>query len=209
MEAIILREFKFEGAPLPVYEVDGKPHWIAKQVGAALGYGKDGGNLVTCVTRDWKGELVEGYEILTLKGEKLRDFKRLVRLDEESSLGRTSSIMLLSEKGLYKVLMLTRKPAGDRMRDWLAAEVLPQIARDGHFAPDRQVVDGKLEARSPKTQIQILLESVQQLALLEGRVEAIEENRREGMRYLAAVPEPEVPAGDVSTRAMIGRIVRG
>ena len=39
--------------------------------------------------------------------------------------------MLLSEKGLYKVLMMTRKPAGDRMRDWLVAEVLPQIVRDG------------------------------------------------------------------------------
>jgi len=55
--------------------------------------------------------------------------RRLVRLDEESSLGRTSSIMLLSEMGLHKVSMLTRQPTGDRMRDWLAADVLPQIAR--------------------------------------------------------------------------------
>lgn len=208
MEAMILREFKFDGAPLPVYSVDGKPHWIAKQVGAALGYGKDGGNLVTCVTRDWKGELVEGYEILTLKGRKLQEFKGLVVDDDSSSLSKTVRLMLLSEKGLHKVLMLTRQPAGDRMRDWLAADVLPQIARDGHFAPDRQVVDGKLEARAPKTQIQILLESVQQLALLEQRVEAIEANRREGTRYLTAVPEPEVPAGDVSMRTLIGRIVR-
>lgn len=208
MEAIILREFKFEGAPLPVYEVDGRPHWIAKQVGAALGYGKGGGELVTSISKNWKEAFVEGDEVLTLKGQKLQDFKQLTYVHGSLPSSRIPSLMLLSEKGLYKVLMLTRQPAGDRMRDWLAAEVLPQIARDGHFAPDRQVVDGKLESHSPKTQIQILLESVQQLALMEKRLEAIEDGKKEGTRRLTAVPEPEVPAGDVSMRTMIGRIVR-
>lgn len=209
MEAIIIaREFEFEGAPLPVYEVNGKPHWIAKQVGAALGYGKGGGELVTSISKNWKEAFVDGDEVLTLKGKKLQEFKELVGDHGSLPLSLTARLLLLSEKGLYKVLMLTRQPAGDRMRDWLAAEVLPQIARDGHFAPDRQVVDGKLESRSPKTQIQILLESVQQLALMEKRLEAIEDGKKEGTRRLTAVPEPEVPAGDVSMRTMIGRIVR-
>jgi len=204
-----VRAFEFEGAPLPVYEVDGKPHWIAKQVGAALGYSRDGRKLATKIGGDWKKSFKDGEDSRVLTGKDLSDFKVLVGLDPDSGSSRAPSLLLLSEKGLYKVLMLTRKPAGDRMRDWLAAEVLPQIARDGHFAPDRQVVDGKLESRSQKTQIQILLESVQHLALLEARLDAIEVSKEEGTRYLTAVPEPEVPAGDVSTRALIGRIVRG
>lgn len=148
MEAIILRECEFEGAPLPVYEVDGKPHWIARQVGVALGYGKDGSTLVTSITRNWKDAFAEGDEVLTLKGKKLQEFKGLVEGDDSSSLPFASVLMLLSEKGLHKVLMLTRQPAGDRMRDWLAGEVLPQIVRDGRFLPDRRVVDGQLTSGS-------------------------------------------------------------
>ena len=201
------KEFEFEGAPLPVYEVNGKPHWIAKQVGAALGY-IDGSDLVRAISRGWVNEFTD-KDRLVLTGEKLNEFKELIHDSGDSPLSRTARLMLLTESGVTLAAVLSRKPAGLRMRRWLADDVMPQIARDGHFAPDRQVVDGKLESRSPKTQIQILLESVQHLALLEARIDAIEVGKEEGTRYLTAVPEPEVPAGDVSTRALIGRIVRG
>ena len=54
--------------------------------------------------------------------------------------------MLLTESGVVIATTLSRKPAGRRMRRWLADDVMPQIVRDGHFAPNRQVVDGHLTA---------------------------------------------------------------
>ncbi len=155
MEAMVLRECAFEGAPLPVYAVEGRPHWVARQVGAALGYGKEGGELVTSISKNWRGAVAEGDEVLILSGRKLQDFKRLVGDHGSSPLSLTARLMLLSEKGMYKVLMLTRQTAGDRMRDWLAAEVLPQIARDGHFAPDRQVVGGQLTGGTALVRVEV------------------------------------------------------
>ena len=147
MEAIVIaREYEFEGAPLPVFEVEGRPHWIAKQIGAALGYADEGGELVRMISGDWAGEFTE-KDVRILKGKKLKEFKALVEPGGESPLGqRASHLMLLTEGGVVIATTLSRKPAGRRMRRWLADDVMPQIVRDGHFAPDRQVVDGQLTA---------------------------------------------------------------
>ena len=139
------KEYEFEGAPLPVFEVDGKPHWIARQVGAALGYGNGGGDLVRMISRDWTDEFTD-KDRLVLTGKKLKEFKGLVALGEESAPSRAASLMLLSESGVTIATTMSRKPAGTRMRRWLADDVMPQIVRDGHFTPDRQVVDGQLTA---------------------------------------------------------------
>ena len=141
---VVVREFAFEGWQLPVFEVGGVPYWIAQQVGAALGYGKDGGELVTSISKNWRDAFVEGDEVLTIRGKKLQNFKRLAGVDGSSPSSHTPSLMLLTESGVTIAAVLSRKLAGKRMRRWLANKVMPQIARDGHFAPDRRVVDGKL-----------------------------------------------------------------
>ena len=143
-EAMLLRECEFEGEPLPVYAVGGVPHWVAKQVGAALGYGKDGGELVGMISGEWRGEFTDADRCV-LGGRKLRDFKGLIELDGDSPFSQhTRHLMLLTESGVTLASVLSRKPAGVRMRRWLVTEVLPQIVRDGHFAHDRKVVDGQL-----------------------------------------------------------------
>jgi prophage antirepressor-like protein len=144
MGAMMLRECAFEGAPLPVFEVEGRPHWIAKQVGAALGY--EDNVFVGLVGREWKDEFVNGKDVRVLKGKDLRDFKEIAGAIGENPMTFTSALMLLTESGVTITSTLSRKPAGTRMRRWLADDVMPQIVRDGHFAPDRQVVDGQLTA---------------------------------------------------------------
>lgn len=42
--------------------------------------------------------------------------------------------LLLTEAGLWRVLILTGKPAGVRLRDWLDTEVLPSLRRSGHYS---------------------------------------------------------------------------
>jgi anti-repressor protein len=47
--------------------------------------------------------------------------------------------MLLFEPGVHKVAIKSQKPEAERLHDFLADEVLPQIARDGRYSPDRTV----------------------------------------------------------------------
>ena len=122
---------------MPQIVRDEQPHWIARQVGAALGYSRDGRKLATKIGGDWKKSFKDGEDYRVLTGKDLSDFKVLVGDTPDSGLSTTARLLLLSEKGLNKVLMLTRQPAGDRMR-WLAGEVLPRsrgtVGRPGSLA---------------------------------------------------------------------------
>jgi len=133
MSRMLIAE-SFDGQELPVFEVDGKPNWIAKQVGAALGYAGDGRELPQSITQKWSDEFVEGDDFILLRGKELRDFKELCSLGGGSPLSpNTPHLMLLTEEGVYNCAILSRKPAGRRLRKWLKTEVLPQIARSGKY----------------------------------------------------------------------------
>jgi hypothetical protein len=57
------------------------------------------------------------------------------------------SVLMLYESGVHLVLQRTRKPAGKALRRWFADEVMPQLARDGRYAPERTVIDGEIKLR--------------------------------------------------------------
>lgn len=128
--SLVPQHFTFEGHPLTLLTHQDRPAWIAREVGAALGYGDEGGNLVTKLTRDWGDELVEGS-----------DYTKLTRdaLPDDLSGSRTPSLVILFETGLHGVLLLSRQPRARAMRRWLREEVLPQLARDGRYLPTRHV----------------------------------------------------------------------
>jgi prophage antirepressor-like protein len=131
------------GKPLPVYSINGVPHWVARQVGDVLRYGKGGGELVGMISGEWREEFTDADRCV-LKGVNLKDFKGLVWVDGKSPSTFAPSLMPLTESGVIIATTLSHKPAGTRMRRWLADEVLPQIMRDGHFLADRKVVSGQI-----------------------------------------------------------------
>jgi hypothetical protein len=59
------------------------------------------------------------------------------------SLGRQGETNIISESGLYALILTSRKEAAKRFRKWITAEVLPAIRRDGRYehiaAPAEQV----------------------------------------------------------------------
>jgi len=81
------------------------------------------------IGRVWSAEFVDDRFVIRLEGDELREAKSAV----PSIAPNTCHLLLLTEAGQYRVLILTGKPVGVRMRDWLTTEVLPSIHRTGTY----------------------------------------------------------------------------
>lgn len=118
---------EFDGAPLNVLSIDGRPAWIAREVGAAIGYASGGKRLVSLVTDEWSEEFIEGHDYVFASGEALAALKEAN--DAGAAPARSPTLLLLFEPGLHLVLTKTSKPIGRRLRRFLVDEVLPRLAR--------------------------------------------------------------------------------
>lgn len=132
-----LQHFTFEGAPLALVTFKDRPAFIAREVGAVLGYSGDGKGLVDKITTDWNDELEDGRDFARLVGAELTAFKATMEQGGDSPPSRAPSIIILFESGLHGVLLLSRQPKARAMRRWLREEVMPQLARSGTYSPDR------------------------------------------------------------------------
>jgi prophage antirepressor-like protein len=144
MNSLIKRVFQntFEGHQITCLVYDGKPAFIAREVGRVLGYSDDGSRLVTKITGAWSNEFIEGTDYVKIEGAELAALKASGIFDPTESVGAlTSSIILLFESGLYMVCLKTNKPIGIRLRRWAADEMLPSIARTGSYGlPDGEPI---------------------------------------------------------------------
>jgi prophage antirepressor-like protein len=125
----------FEGEPLTTLTWDGKPAWVAREIGRRLGYAGNGKRLVTRIGREWAAEFIEGKDYVLLSGDELAAFKAAVGLGTPEVPSRAGGLLLLLEPGLHLVLTKTNKPIGVRLRRFLVDEVLPQLVRTGAYAP--------------------------------------------------------------------------
>lgn len=141
--------------PLTAVTYKGRAAWIGVQLGEALEY-KPGAALCEQLRDEWADEFTEGLDFDLLRGAELAEFKKLVAdavdtgQNPVSNLGKTNrELMLIYESGLWKALMLTKKPAGKRLRKWLGETVMPEIAATGGFisgATPAQAEDRRWEA---------------------------------------------------------------
>jgi prophage antirepressor-like protein len=126
----------FEGEPLVTFAWQGRPCWIARHIGARLGYSHEGKRLPNKVLGDWADEFVPGHDFVVLTGRELAEFNAgLANAPIDGRIGR-GSLCLLFEPGLHLVLAKTDLPIGKRLRRFLVDHVLPQIARTGRYAPE-------------------------------------------------------------------------
>ncbi len=123
-------ETLFEGHRVDAVVFEGDVWFLVEQVEGALGYQR--GSLGKLVRSHWKGLVRDDahYEVLT--GTRLAAFKVACR-NQDSSRVRVAHLLVLTERGLYRVLTLSRKPAALRFQDWLEEQVLPSIARTGRY----------------------------------------------------------------------------
>lgn len=130
---------RFAGRPLNVFSIDGRPAWIARELGAALGYAQTGKRLVSRIRDEWSEEFIAGHDYAFLSGTDLAAVKDIVAADVISP--ATPSLLVLFEPGLHLVLVKTSKPAGRVLRRFIVDEVLPALVRTGHLPLDRDEDD--------------------------------------------------------------------
>lgn len=137
----------FEGNEIACVKFRGRYCWIARQVGQALGYSNKGKRMVANLTGDWSDEMALGEHYDILAGTDLREFKVLFNGAENTPLKTNSAVTVIYEDGLNLIFLLTKKTRGKALRRHLSKTVLKQIARDGKYSPDREVVDGVIIER--------------------------------------------------------------
>lgn len=114
--------FSFRDHAVRVILIDGEPWFVATDVCAALGY------------RDAeKGTRILGTH---QKGT------QIVR-----TLGGPQKMTIVSEGGMYRLVLRSRKPEAEAFTDWVTDEVLPSIRKTGGYGV-RQPVDFIAQARA-------------------------------------------------------------
>lgn len=74
------------------------------------------------------------------------------------AMGREQETNLISESGLYTLIMRSRKPQAKPFRRWVTHEVLPALRKEGHYeAPVSQPALADLQAQM--TELRTLMES--------------------------------------------------
>jgi len=123
---------EFEGQTLTTLTYEGRPCWIAREIGRVLGYSRGGRRLVAKISGWWSDNFIEGYHYTVLRGEELEDFKASMLVGDTGTKPSKNLrvLMLLFEPGLRLVCDWTSKPGGLRLRRFLLDEVLPTLNLD-------------------------------------------------------------------------------
>jgi prophage antirepressor-like protein len=98
----------FETQAVRIVKVRGEPWWVLSDVARVLGY-KDA----------------------THASRSLRDRHKGPHLVE--TLGGRQQMAIVSEAGLYRLMMRSERPEAERFQDWVTDEVLPSIRRTGTY----------------------------------------------------------------------------
>ncbi len=105
-----LQSFSFDSHGVRVIEKDGEPWFVARDICSAL----DISNVSDALTRlddDERGDI--GLNDVT---------------------GRNQEFSIISESGLYSLILGSRKPEAKAFKKWVTSEVLPSIRKTGQYS---------------------------------------------------------------------------
>lgn len=138
-----LQVFSYEGKEIRTIQKEGEPWWVLKDVCEVLEIGN------SRMVADRLDEDEKGVSII-------------------DTLGGRQELTVISESGLYNVILLSRKPEAKQFKRWVTHEVLPQIRQHGAYLtrakleelmndPDAwiQLLTTLKTERQEKTQLQI------------------------------------------------------
>ncbi len=114
---------KDEFGSIRTVEINNDPWFVGKDVAECLGYSNPRKAIIDHVDLEDKCD-----------GVTIRD-----------SIGREQTPMLISESGLYSLIMSSQLPKAREFKRWVTSDVLPSIRKHGAYATD-QVIDKVLES---------------------------------------------------------------
>jgi prophage antirepressor-like protein len=113
-----MNTFDFQGTALRTIEIDGEPWFVATDVCQCIGMSVAHG---------------VGSWIRHLSSDERRLLTRKSHHDLIAGWTVAPSVTVISEPGLYRLLMRTDKPQARPFQDWVTREVLPSIRRTGGY----------------------------------------------------------------------------
>ena len=117
-----MRTFDFNGKSVQVVDIDGEPWFVAKDLDEVLGYRQ---------TSDMAKKLLKPHEY-----QRRRVPTSTIRREGENQV--TERVydrwqILISESGLYSLIMRSWKPEVKEFQEWVTSEVLPTIRKTGRY----------------------------------------------------------------------------
>lgn len=107
-----------------VVEIDGKIFFVGRDVATALGYAKPENALAAHVPDKYK-------KVTPIQG----------------TLGGTQNMTVITEAGLYKLVMRSKLPNAEKFSDWTCEEVLPSIRKTGMYINPNAPIDPRFLRR--------------------------------------------------------------
>jgi prophage antirepressor-like protein len=197
----IHKTLEFNGGPLRVLTIDGRPgFWfIAKDVCQHL-----------------------GLENATQAVERLDEEDKGTFISNEftDSTGRMRAISIVSEAGLYDLIMGSRKPGALAYKKWITHEVLPSLRETGsyHMRPQQpmSVLEGLSQqalilskALSEMDSIRKTVEATQSLAeATQSEVRELVARHEEAEATIPRLPKPTEVPGYKTVRAQVNELIR-
>jgi prophage antirepressor-like protein len=108
-----LTRFAFQNNQVRVIIIDGQPWFVGSDVCKILGIN----NFSDAYAR------LKNYEKQTIKSDTI----------DNADVIRNPNTIIISEPGLYRLILTSRKPQAEPFQDWVCQEVLPSIRKTGKY----------------------------------------------------------------------------
>jgi anti-repressor protein len=131
-----VQPFDFDGMQVRVVMQDGSPWWVASDVAKALGYRN-----APDAIRSLRPEQTRTHSVRTSAGPR--------------------QATILSESGLYRLVMRSGRPDAERFQDWVTDEVLPAIRKTGSYSVAKAEPEVALDLRNPLHQAKALAQTLE------------------------------------------------
>ena len=156
---------QFEGADVRVVDVDGAPWFIVKDVLEMLGIKSVG--YVTTALRP-----LDDSEKAHLLYSEVKSEVSALRIPNRG-------LSMISESGLYKLVMRSNKSDAKPFQDWVTKVVLPAIRKDGgYIAGEEKVATGEM------SEDEFIFKA---MTMMQGKIERLSKERDEALGVVAAM----------------------
>lgn len=149
--------FGFNGHPIRVVMVNGEPRFVCADVAEAFGY-RNAPDASRHLDADEKGTHI------------LR------------TLGGDQKLTIISESGLYALVLRSRKPEARKFAKWVTSEVLPSIRKTGGYGTQQRTIEAQALAAAISQRIfQTLMQSEADLRTQRWNVRFDRDNREQDL----------------------------